>query len=102
MIDEKIKRMEKEMSEELGAGDQDVRDLIAAYRELEKSVYGYRMVESGQYDQIQKLESSNKRMREALEFIAKQEDLTFAECSLAEEIVSRAKAALAQKDEEGR
>jgi hypothetical protein len=33
---------------------------------------------------------------EALSFIASQENLTFAECSLAEEIIDRAKAALAK------
>jgi hypothetical protein len=36
------------------------------------------------------------RLREALSFIASQEDLTFAECSLAEEIIDRANAALSE------
>lgn len=35
-----------------------------------------------------------ERLRAALEYIAGQENLTFAECSIAEEIIGRAKAAL--------
>jgi hypothetical protein len=42
----------------------------------------------------QALEEENKRLREALQFIASQEPLTFAECSVAEAIIGRAKAAL--------
>ena len=40
--------------------------------------------------------TAQHRMREALSHIAAQESLTFAECSVAEEIVRRAKAALDQ------
>ena len=42
----------------------------------------------------QALEEENKRLRDALQFIASQKDLMFAECSVAEEIVRRAKAVL--------
>jgi hypothetical protein len=47
-------------------------------------------------DAIEFLEQQVGRMRDALQFIASQEALTFAECSVAEEIVRRAKAALEQ------
>lgn len=47
---------------------------------------------------ISELEEENKRLREALRWIAAQENLTFAECSVAEEIVCRARAALSQEE----
>jgi hypothetical protein len=40
------------------------------------------------------LQAENERLREALQFIASQEPLTFAECSVAEAIIGRAKTAL--------
>ena len=43
---------------------------------------------------VRSLERRERALREALAFIASQENLTFAECSLAEAIISRAKAAL--------
>lgn len=41
--------------------------------------------------ELSNCEADLRDAREALDWIAAQEDLTFAECSLAEEIISRAK-----------
>jgi hypothetical protein len=46
------------------------------------------------YLELQAAGAEIARLRAALEFIVSQENLTFAECSLAEEIIGRAKAAL--------
>ena len=47
-------------------------------------------------------ESHQAAMRSALEFIAAQENLMFAECSLAEEIIGRAKTALGGREADAR
>jgi hypothetical protein len=48
------------------------------------------------HDGVLALKAENERLREALQFIISQEPLTFAECSAAEAIMARAKAALEQ------
>ena len=66
-------------------------------REWEKRDNEYRAAldrEDQLYASNQRYKAKVRKLRDALRFIAAQENLTFAECSLAEEIVSRAKAAL--------
>jgi hypothetical protein len=52
-------------------------------------------------DRLDAIAGEVERLREALQFIAGQESLTFAECSAAEEIIGRAKAALQGHSQEG-
>jgi len=73
----------------------DIEDAAAELRRLEAENEMFRVMHQSHADKLKAVGAINAQLLEALEFIANRQNLMFAECSDAEEIIEVARAAIA-------